>query len=56
METRVATCHRGICTHHPCRSNSNEHGFDVACLEGVDPFAVGPIGLGDGAAQRLIAR
>jgi hypothetical protein len=46
----------GIYTHHQRRSNPNEYGFNVACLDGVDPFALGPIGLGDGAAQSLVAR
>ena len=46
----------GIYTHHQRRSNPNEYGFNVACLEGVDPFALGPIGLADGAAQSLVAR
>ncbi len=46
----------GIYTHHQRRSNPNEYGFNVACLDGVDPFALGPIGLGDGAAQSVVAR
>jgi len=31
-----ATC--GIYTHHQRRSNPNEYGVNVACLEGVSPF------------------
>jgi hypothetical protein len=46
----------GIYTHHQRRSNPLEYGFNVACLDGVDPFALGPIGLGDGAAQSLAPR
>lgn len=46
----------GIYTHHQRRSNPHEYGFNVACLDGVDPFALGPIGLGDGAAQSLAPR
>ncbi len=40
----------GIYTHHQRRSNPNEYGFNVACIEGVDPFALGPIAVGDGAS------
>jgi hypothetical protein len=46
----------GIYTHHQRRSNPREYGFNVACIEGVDPFALGPIAVGDGAAQSLAAR
>ena len=45
------TC--GIYTHHQRRSNPHEYGFNVACLEGGDPFSLGEIGLGDGASQSL---
>jgi hypothetical protein len=44
----------GIYTHHQRRSNPREYGFNVACIEGVDPFALGPIAVGDGAAQSLV--
>lgn len=40
----------GIYTHHQRRSNPEEYGFNVACLEGVDPFALEDVGLSDGAA------
>lgn len=43
----------GIYTHHQRRSTPNEYGFNVACIEGVDPFALGPIAVGDGASQSL---
>jgi len=46
----------GIYTHHQRRSNPREYGFNIACIEGVDPFALGPIAVGDGAAQSLAAR
>lgn len=28
----------GIYTHHQSRSNPTQYGFNVACLEGVNPF------------------
>jgi len=55
--TRIAkhyfcrTC--GIYTHHQRRSNPNEYGVNIGCLEGVDPFDVGKVGLGNGAALSL---
>lgn len=44
----------GIYTHHQRRSKPTEYGFNVACLEGVDPSALGPVAVGDGAAQSLV--
>jgi hypothetical protein len=38
----------GIYTHHQRRSNPREYGFNVACLEGVDPFELGPVPTNDG--------
>ncbi len=32
---------------HQRRSNPNEFGFNIACLEDVDPFAVGEVPMGD---------
>lgn len=29
----------GIYTHHQRRSDPNQYGFNVACLDGVDPYA-----------------
>ena len=46
------TC--GIYTHHQRRSNPNEYGFNVACLEDVDPFSLGDIPMGAGASMSLI--
>jgi hypothetical protein len=43
----------GIYTHHQRRSNPNEFGFNVACIEGVDPYSLGPVAVGNGAAQSL---
>ena len=44
----------GIYTHHQRRSNPHEFGFNVACLAGVDPFALGHVPVGDGAGQSLV--
>ncbi|NKE66284.1 GFA family protein [Ramlibacter sp. RBP-2] len=44
----------GIYTHHQRRSKPTEYGFNVACIEGVDPGALGPVAMGDGAAQSLV--
>ena len=30
--------HCGIYTHHQRRSHPNEYGFNIGCLEGVNPF------------------
>lgn len=46
------TC--GIYTHHQRRSNPEEYGFNVACIEGVNPFELGEILLGDGAAMSVV--
>lgn len=40
--------HCGIYTHHQRRSNPNQYGYNVACLEGVNPFDLGPIETHDG--------
>ena len=44
----------GIYTHHQRRSKPSEYGVNVACIEGVDPFALKDVGIGDGAAQSLV--
>jgi len=41
-----ATC--GIYTHHRRRSNPHEYGYNVGCLEGIDPFALGEVPVNDG--------
>ncbi|MFO1311462.1 MAG: GFA family protein [Burkholderiales bacterium] len=38
----------GIYTHHQRRSVPTEYGYNVACLEGVDPFELGPVEMVDG--------
>lgn len=48
-------CRRcGIYTHHQRRSKPDEYGFNVACIEGVDPYALKNIAIGDGASQSLL--
>lgn len=38
----------GIYTHHQRRSNPNQFGFNVACLEGINPFDLGEVPVLDG--------
>ena len=38
----------GIYTHHKKRSNPDQYGFNVACLNGVDPFELGEVSVMDG--------
>ena len=38
----------GIYTHHKRRSNPNELGINVACLEGISPFDFGEVVVFDG--------
>lgn len=38
----------GIYTHHQRRSNPTQYGFNVACLEGVNPFELGEVPTLDG--------
>lgn len=38
----------GIYTHHQRRSNPSEYGFNIGCLEGVDPYEIGAIDVMDG--------
>jgi len=38
----------GIYTHHQRRVNPNEYGFNVGCLEGVDPFDIPNVPTSDG--------
>jgi hypothetical protein len=45
----------GIYTHHQRRSRPNEFGFNIACLEGVNPFELGEIPVADGQSQSLLA-
>jgi len=38
----------GIYTHHQRRSNPTQYGFNVACLEGVNPFELENVPVMDG--------
>lgn len=38
----------GIYTHHQRRSDPNEYGYNVGCLEGVNPFELGEVPTDDG--------
>ncbi len=38
----------GIYTHHQRRSNAQEYGYNVGCLEGVNPFDLGLVPTHDG--------
>jgi hypothetical protein len=38
----------GIYTHHQRRSKPNEYGYNVGCLDGVNPFKLGPVPTLDG--------
>jgi hypothetical protein len=38
----------GIYTHHQRRSNPELYGFNVACVEGVNPYSLGDIPVMDG--------
>lgn len=38
----------GIYTHHQRRSNPDQYGYNVACLEGVNPFDLGEVETTDG--------
>ena len=40
--------HCGIYTHHQRRSNPGQYGFNVGCLEGVNPYAIGEVPVEDG--------
>lgn len=39
----------GIYTHHQRRSDPNQYGYNVGCLEGVNPFEIENVLLSDGA-------
>ena len=40
--------HCGVYTHHQRRSNPREYGYNVGCLEGVDPFDIADVPTNDG--------
>jgi len=41
----------GIYTHHQRRSVPTEYGFNIACIDDVDPFSFQDVPVGDGASQ-----
>ena len=38
----------GVYTHHQRRSNPEQYGFNLGCLEGVNPFKVPNVKVNDG--------
>ncbi len=44
----------GIYTHHQRRSDPTQYGFNVACINGVDPFSFEPAAVGDGASMSVV--
>ncbi|MGC4076913.1 MAG: GFA family protein [Rubrivivax sp.] len=52
FNTRVAKhyfCSRcGIYTHHQRRSRPDQYGYNVGCLEGIDPFLIDNVPVSDG--------
>ena len=38
----------GVYTHHQRRSNPDQYGYNVGCLEGVNPYELGPVPTHDG--------
>jgi len=52
FNTRTAEhyfCSRcGIYTHHRRRSNPNQYGYNIGCLEGVDPYLLPDVPVKDG--------
>ena len=38
----------GIYTHHQRRSNPHEYGYNIGCLEGVNPYELGEVLTNDG--------
>jgi hypothetical protein len=45
----------GIYTHHRPRTAPDTYGFNVGCIEGVDPLALDNISLVDGASFTTVA-
>lgn len=49
MTAKHYFCSRcGIYTHHQRRSNPQQFAFNVACLEGVNPYELGEVPIHDG--------
>lgn len=44
----------GIYTHHQRRSRPEQYGYNVGCLEGVNPFDLGDIPTNDGVSSSTI--
>jgi hypothetical protein len=44
----------GIYTHHQRRTNPNEYGVNIGCLDGIDPLALGEIPVTDGTALSVV--
>jgi hypothetical protein len=44
----------GIYTHHVMRGCTDRVGVNMACIEGVDVFAVGPVQVGGGKSLSLV--
>jgi hypothetical protein len=42
----------GIYTHHQRRSNPHQYGYNVGCLEGVNPFEIAGVRVYDGVHYR----
>jgi hypothetical protein len=40
--------HCGIYTHHQRRSSPHLYGYNIGCLEGVNPYDLGPVKTNDG--------
>lgn len=38
----------GIYTHHQRRSHPDQYGYNIACLDGVNPFDIGTVPTNDG--------
>ncbi|MDN2483387.1 GFA family protein [Vibrio agarivorans] len=38
----------GIYTHHQRRSNPTEYGYNIGCLEGINPYELGEVVVNDG--------
>ena len=46
------TC--GIYTHHQRRVDSNQFGFNIGCLDDVDPYSFEDVGIVDGASGSVV--
>ena len=46
----------GIYTHHQRRSVPTEFGFNIACIEGVDPHSFKAVPVVDGASNSLVSK